>query len=297
MAATREELMSQFSSIQPSIWQSVGGAVSEDAGVATEFTSPLTLETSPKDLYTELASPRLAIQFSFADTPNEMQAILIPQDTFQDLVQTFADKKVENVDESCVADIRSELEAIVQGVCIAAGNLTNEPVVATALTIRFQTYSLPPNLQNSESLLRTNVGINAEGISGNAMWICSDKVAALLTGANNEREEATPADSSTGSQPGQIPGIDGTGLDLLFDIPLEVTVELGRVRMVVKDVIDLGSGSIVEIDKAAGEPVDLMVNGRLVARGEVVVIEDNFGVRITEILSPADRLAKLNEVA
>jgi flagellar motor switch protein FliN/FliY len=59
--------------------------------------------------------------------------------------------------------------------------------------------------------------------------------------------------------------------------------------MVVRDVLDLGTGSIVEVDKAAGEPVDVMVNGRLVAKGEVVVIEDNFGVRITEILNPAER--------
>jgi flagellar motor switch protein FliN/FliY len=62
-------------------------------------------------------------------------------------------------------------------------------------------------------------------------------------------------------------------------------------------VVELGTGSIVEIDKAAGEPVDVMVNGRLVARGEVVVIEDNFGVRLTEILNPQERLQRLGEVA
>jgi flagellar motor switch protein FliN/FliY len=67
--------------------------------------------------------------------------------------------------------------------------------------------------------------------------------------------------------------------------------------MLVRDVIELGTGSVVEIDKAAGEPVDVMVNGRIVARGEVVVIEDNFGVRVTEILSPQERLLRLAEVA
>ena len=92
-------------------------------------------------------------------------------------------------------------------------------------------------------------------------------------------------------------GDDVNGLDLLMDIPLEISVELGRVRMLVIDVVELGTGSIVEIDKAAGEPVDVMVNGRLVARGEVVVIEDNFGVRLTEILNPQERLQKLGEVA
>src|SRR6185436_546218 len=92
-------------------------------------------------------------------------------------------------------------------------------------------------------------------------------------------------------------GQESDGLSLLMDIPLEISVELGRVKMLVKDVVELGTGSIVEIDKAAGEPVDVMVNGRLVARGEVVVIEDNFGVRLTEILNPQERLNRLGEVA
>jgi flagellar motor switch protein FliN/FliY len=85
------------------------------------------------------------------------------------------------------------------------------------------------------------------------------------------------------------------GMDLILDIPLDVTVELGRVRMLIKDVLELASGSIVELDRVAGEPVDMLVNGRLIAKGEVVVIEDNFGIRITEIISPADRVAGLGK--
>ncbi len=73
------------------------------------------------------------------------------------------------------------------------------------------------------------------------------------------------------------------------DIPLEVTVELGRTRLLIRDILDLGTGSIIELDKIAGEPVDLFANGLLLARGEVVVIEDNFGVRVTEIITAADR--------
>jgi flagellar motor switch protein FliN/FliY len=80
-----------------------------------------------------------------------------------------------------------------------------------------------------------------------------------------------------------------SGMEVLLDVPLEISVELGRVKMMVREVLDLGTGSIIEVDKAAGEPVDVMVNGRLVAKGEVVVIEDNFGVRVTEILNPAER--------
>jgi len=81
------------------------------------------------------------------------------------------------------------------------------------------------------------------------------------------------------------------GLEMILDIPLDVTVELGRVRMLIRDVLELSTGSVIELDRVAGEPVDLLVNGRLVAKGEVVVIEDNFGIRITEIVSPAERVA------
>jgi flagellar motor switch protein FliN/FliY len=82
-------------------------------------------------------------------------------------------------------------------------------------------------------------------------------------------------------------------IDMLMDVPLEVTVELGRTKMSIKDLLDLGEGSIIELDKLAGEPVDFLVNGQLISRGEVVVIDENFGVRITEIVSPADRLSSL----
>lgn len=82
-------------------------------------------------------------------------------------------------------------------------------------------------------------------------------------------------------------------IDLLLDVPLQVTVELGRTKRPIKDVLALGPGSVLELDKLAGEPVDVLVNGQLVARGEVVVIDENFGVRITDIISPVDRVRSL----
>lgn len=82
-------------------------------------------------------------------------------------------------------------------------------------------------------------------------------------------------------------------LQLLMDIPLQVTVELGRTKRTVQEILELTPGSIVELDKLAGEPVDILVNNKLIAKGEVVVIEENFGVRVTDILSQWDRLQKL----
>ncbi|HNJ03831.1 MAG TPA: flagellar motor switch protein FliN, partial [Leptospiraceae bacterium] len=79
-------------------------------------------------------------------------------------------------------------------------------------------------------------------------------------------------------------------MNLLLDVQMTLTVELGRTKMFIKDILGLGEGSIIELDKLAGEPVDLYVNDRLIARGEVVVIDENFGVRVTDIVSRAERL-------
>ncbi|XEC97119.1 flagellar motor switch phosphatase FliY [Paenibacillus tarimensis] len=86
---------------------------------------------------------------------------------------------------------------------------------------------------------------------------------------------------------------DDTNLNLLLDIPLKVTVELGRTQKQIKDILELSQGSIVELDKLAGEPVDILVNHKLIAKGEVVVIDENFGVRVTDIVSQWDRIQKL----
>lgn len=90
-----------------------------------------------------------------------------------------------------------------------------------------------------------------------------------------------------------IQSIPTGNINLLLDVPMTLTVELGRTRQLVKDILGLGEGSIIELDKLAGEPVDLLVNGKLIARGEVVVIDENFGVRVTDIVSPAERIAKM----
>jgi flagellar motor switch protein FliN/FliY len=87
--------------------------------------------------------------------------------------------------------------------------------------------------------------------------------------------------------------VDETNLNLLLDIPLKVTVELGRTKKLIKDILEFSQGSIIELDKLAGEPVDILVNNKLIAKGEVVVIDENFGVRVTDIISQMDRIQKL----
>jgi flagellar motor switch protein FliN/FliY len=91
----------------------------------------------------------------------------------------------------------------------------------------------------------------------------------------------------------QVPSGKTKNLDLILDIPLTVTVELGRSKMLINDLLQLGQGSVIELTKLAGEPLEVLVNQKLVARGEVVVVNEKFGVRLTDIVSPVERVQSL----
>ena len=82
-------------------------------------------------------------------------------------------------------------------------------------------------------------------------------------------------------------------IEFLLDIPLEITVQLGTTRMMIRELLQLGQGSVIELEKLAGEPMEIFANKRLVARGEVVVINEKFGVRLTDVISPSERVTKL----
>jgi flagellar motor switch protein FliN/FliY len=83
-------------------------------------------------------------------------------------------------------------------------------------------------------------------------------------------------------------------IDFILDIPVQLTVELGRTKIAIKNLLQLAQGSVVELDGMAGEPMDVLVNGCLIAQGEVVVVNDKFGIRLTDIISPSERIKKLN---
>lgn len=83
-------------------------------------------------------------------------------------------------------------------------------------------------------------------------------------------------------------------IDMIMDIPVQLSVELGRTRMTLKNILQLGQGSVVELDGLAGEPMDIYVNGYLIAQGEVVVVDEKYGIRITDIVTPSDRIQRLN---
>src|SRR4051812_43053542 len=116
-----------------------------------------------------------------------------------------------------------------------------------------------------------------------------DKIADQL---NELSEGMETASSSSGTRIGSG-GVKDRNLDLILDIPLKVTVELGRTKMPVSELLNLTQGSVIELAKLAGEPMEVLVNDKLIARGEAVVVNEKFGVRLTDIISTSERIEQL----
>jgi flagellar motor switch protein FliN/FliY len=105
---------------------------------------------------------------------------------------------------------------------------------------------------------------------------------------------AQPADIFPSFAPPNAAGGVMNELDMILDIPVQITVELGRTKITIKNLLQLAHGSVVELDAMAGEPMDVLVNGTLIAQGEVVVVNDKFGIRLTDIITPSERMRKIN---
>lgn len=283
--SNQAEIITRLGNLQGQIWQTISQSVSEAAGQAVNFANPLTVQTVADDLIAEISAPMVVIQFSFADQPEHSQVLLINQETFANLVMVLKNDVINEVDDALVNDHRAILEAMVNGICLAVGNAKNHVCVANELNVKYQIFTFAPNLQRADFLGRVQVAMSCDDLSGTVIWLMDPQSAAYVSNLEfHEDSEETPfLQLQQGYDQFGNPE-ETNGLNLLYDVPLEISVELGRVKMMVREVLGLGTGAIIEIDKAAGEPVDVMVNGRLVARGEVVVIEDNFGVRITEIV-------------
>jgi flagellar motor switch protein FliN len=105
---------------------------------------------------------------------------------------------------------------------------------------------------------------------------------------------STPSFANFTPTTGAGPGND---INMILDIPVQLTVELGRTRIPIKNILQLAQGSVVELDALAGEPMDVLVNGYLIAQGEVVVVNDKFGIRLTDIVTPSERMRRLSKAA
>jgi flagellar motor switch protein FliN len=105
-------------------------------------------------------------------------------------------------------------------------------------------------------------------------------------------DTATPASFTKFGD--DVPAIAGNDINMILDIPVQLTVELGRTRIPIKHILQLAQGSVVELEALAGEPMDVLVNGYLIAQGEVVVVNEKFGIRLTDIVTPSERMRRLS---
>ena len=128
-----------------------------------------------------------------------------------------------------------------------------------------------------------------------AAALAESKPSSSSEGAGNEIQTETVAPASF-TNFASTEGMTGAGNDLnmILDIPVQLTVELGRTRIPIKHILQLAQGSVVELDALAGEPMDVLVNGFLIAQGEVVVVNDKFGIRLTDIVTPSERMRRLS---
>jgi flagellar motor switch protein FliN/FliY len=118
--------------------------------------------------------------------------------------------------------------------------------------------------------------------------------AQLQSESGKEKQDPPPAQATTLPPLKEKPSAEAPNpLEFILDVPLQISVQLGSTRMVIRDLLQLGQGSVVELDKLAGEPMDVLINDRLIARGEVVVVNDRFGIRLTDVLSLAERVQQL----
>ena len=132
------------------------------------------------------------------------------------------------------------------------------------------------DLEKQREMIKSEAGAKVDPAAGSELSVDERNVDGLLPSLDDEQRQHLPPN-----------------INFILDIPLQLSVELGRTRMIINDLLQLGQGSVVELEKLAGEPLDVLVNNKLVARGEVVVVNEKFGIRLTDIISPIERIEQL----
>ena len=128
----------------------------------------------------------------------------------------------------------------------------------------------------------------------NAQDAADDWGSALAEQASATAQPAAAGAAAFPPLDGSVSGVARADIDRILDVPVQITAELGRARITIKKLLQLSQGSVVELDGLAGEPMEVLINGYLIAQGEVVVVNDKFGIRLTDIITPSERIQKLN---
>lgn len=297
MSIITEEALALFQTQIEPVWPELSSAVSAASGKSVEFRAGSFQKVAPHEALTSASGNVISIQFEIAQAAPNALAFLFISENVSKIGAALVEGPAPEDDESIIPEIRPSLEAIIQGICKGLSKTPENALIASDLSIRCQPWVQPNQWDGQSEICEVSVEIQVgEDVIG-AKWFFDGAILSFLTSTESGEDGVEIPFEQIQGEARNRDFENANGLDRLMDIPLEISVELGRVKLLVRDIVDLGPGSIIEVNKAAGEPVDVLVNGRVVARGEVVIIEDNFGVRITEILNRADRLNRISEVA
>lgn len=316
MASLSLEHINAITAQQESLWGTVSVSLSEAINVQATLTSPLVTLLPLSELENAFTGKRVyGIASLQAANAHTLIITLEPSSAavLADLaVGGDGSNPPEEIDEGTLQILQQVLFVIANGLALACANLMNGECSVAQVECHYETVNPPMEWLTQDNLVRLDAVIDVGSGPLGALTVLGDERFGLWL-AGEEEEASTPTQSTQEASPFQIlEEVGGSaaqtfvplaqaasqplpaGIDLILDVPLELTVELGRKRMFIKEVLDLTVGSIVELDRVAGEPVDVLVNGRIIARGEVVVIEDNFGIRITEIINPQEQLVEIS---
>lgn len=316
MSEVSADVLTQFVVKQAQVWQSVAMYLSEQNNTLVEIPTPQSSAVPIGDLTGLTADPVLHIQAQFAEQSDAPCLFVVgeqPSERAENeraLLEATLGSVPDAIDDAALNAVQAFGQHLMQGLAIAYGNLISKTFTPDQVIARYEPIAFPPNFLTVDEVIATRFTVQIpERTPFNLTWLLTENLARALLGMQPVEADplasllTEPEPSAPAAAPPPTPAAFNIfadtedtperNLDLLLDIPLEVSVELGRVTMLIRELLEVGTGSIVELQKAAGEPVEVLVNGRLIARGEVVVVEDNFAVRITEILSPAERIQRL----
>ncbi len=320
MASLNLEHINTITAKQESLWGTVSVSLSEAVNRQATLSSPLVTLLPLSELENTFTGKRIygiaTLQTTTAYT------LIITLETAS--AATLADIAVggdgssppAEIDEGMLQVLQQVLFVIASGLAQAMVNTSGVECNVLQVEAHYDTLQSPIEWLTQDNLVRMDAVLHVDGNPIGALTVIGDERSGLwLAGEESGVPSAQGEAGSAGASPFQpleetgasaqpfVPLAQAAsqplpaGIDLILDVPLELTVELGRKRMFIKDVLELTIGSIVELDRVAGEPVDVLVNGRIMARGEVVVIEDNFGIRITEIINPQEQLVEISRRA
>lgn len=310
----RELLADAFNDAMQVAGQQAGAMV----GKTIQITNAQVDEISPAQISGELPKGGVVAEIMMGQTHT---ALVYPKDLARRIAQTMmgASDDGGDINDAHLSTLSELSQSIISSIANGLGGKFNDSL--TPAMPEMKVFANPSDApQFTGSIVKISYNISVEGMPGSRMTHYIDAAAATRWAKSNRGSAAPQAASfdmdfggATGGGGGGMGGgnvsvnpinfpslqqSSGTAglppnLELLLDVQMALTVELGRTKKYVKEILSLGEGSIIELDKLAGEPVDLLVNGKLIARGEVVVIDENFGVRVTDIVGPAERVARM----